>query len=349
MGKRLRSAIVAVVMLVLLLAVGFWFVVGTRAGQDLALAQTARAIFRDTPPDSFEGLRVFLCGTASPLVAPGRAQACVAVTAGDSLYLVDAGTGSAATMQLAREPTHHLRAILVTHFHSDHITGIPDFNLGSWVAGRSAPLRIVGPGGVERVVAGFNEAYALDRGYRIAHHGEELLPPALGAMHAEPVAPGVVVDEDGLTITAFAVDHRPVAPAYGYRFDYGGRSVVVSGDTVVVASLESAAKDADLLLHDVLSTPIVQALATAAREAGIRAAKIFEDIPSYHAPAAELGALADRAGVRMLGLYHFVPAPRNFLMERMYRRDLPGDAVLTEDGTVFELPTGSTAIHVRAP
>ena len=125
--------------------------------------------------------------------------------------------------------------------------------------------------------------------------------------------------------------------------------MVVSGDTVVVASLESAAKDADLLLHDVLSTPIVQALATAAREAGIRAAKIFEDIPSYHAPAAELGALADRAGVRMLGLYHFVPAPRNFLMERMYRRDLPGDAVLTEDGTVFELPTGSTAIHVRAP
>ena len=349
MAKRTRRAILAVVILALVLVAGFWFITGTRTGQDLAMERFVGVLLRNAPPATFDGLRVFLCGTASPLVAPGRAQACVAVTAGDSLYLVDAGTGSAATMQLAREPTRHLRAILVTHFHSDHITGIPDFNLGSWVAGRSAPLRIMGPVGVERVVAGFNEAYALDRGYRIAHHGAQLLPAALGVLHAEPVTPGVVLDENGLTVTAFAVDHRPVAPAYGYRFDYRGRSVVVSGDTVVVPSLEAAAKDADLLLHDVLSVPIVSALEAGARQAGIREAKIFEDIPSYHAPAAELGALAERAGVRMLGLYHFVPAPRNFLMQRVYRRDLPGDTVLTEDGMVFELPAGSTAIRVRAP
>ena len=349
MGKPQRSAIVILGVLLLVLVAGFGFVAVTQTGQDLAFARLARAIFSDTPPARFDGLRVFLCGTASPLVAPGRAQACVAVTAGDSLYLVDAGSGSAATMQLAGEPTQHLRAILVTHFHSDHITAIPDFNLNSWVAGRSAPLRIVGPPGVERVVAGFNEAYALDRGYRVARHGAQMLPPALAVLRAEPAVPGVVLEEDGLTVTAFAVDHRPVAPAYGYRFDYAGRSVVVSGDTVVVPSLEAAAKGADLLLHDVLSVPIVQALEVAARQAGVRAAKIFADIPSYHAPAAELGALAERAGVRMLGLYHFVPAPRNFLMQRMYRRDLPNDTVFTEDGMVFELPAGGTAIRLRAP
>ena len=344
MGKPARVGVVLIAVLALV-ALGAFYVLGTRHGQDLALERAVAGIFAGGVPAEYDGLRVFVCGSGSPL--PGRAQACVAITAGDSLYLVDSGAGSPATMQLHGQPMGRLRAVLVTHLHSDHITGVPDMNLQSWVVGRDEPLRVIGPAGVDGVVGGFNEAFAIDRGFRVAHHGAELLDPDLGVMHAETVGPGVIVEDDGLTITAFTVNHAPIAPAFGYRFDYRGRSVVVSGDTVVTFNLEAAARGADLLLHDVLSMRIVRTLGAAATEAGAsRMARIFADITTYHAPAVELGALAERAGVRMLGVYHYVPPPRNLLMERIYRHDLPADTVLTRDGTEFKLPADSTAIHV---
>ena len=346
MGTVLRFVLV---LAALSAAVG-WFFLGTNAGQDLLLARATSTAFDRVPVTEYDGLRVFMCGTSSPLIGPGRAQACVAVRAGRALYVVDAGTGSNDTMTLSGEPVRGLRAILLTHFHSDHIAGIGDFNLASWVAGREAPLDVVGPSGVERVVAGFNEAFALDREHRVAHHGVDLLDPEAGLLDAVAVETGVIVDRDGLRITAFDVDHAPIEPAVGYRFDYGGRSVVVSGDTVATDSLREAAGRADLLLHDALSLPIVKAMQTAAEGAGMtRQAKILMDIQDYHAPAADLPALAESAGVGMLALYHLVPAPRNTVMERIFERDLPGDAVLTVEGMVFELPRGSDRIRVRSP
>ena len=344
-----RAALVLVVLAVLLAGAG-WLLVKTRSGQDLVLGLTIPRLLDTTPVRSFDGLRVFMCGIASPLVTRGHAQSCVAVLAGENLYVVDAGRGSAGTMQFGGESMLPLRAILLTHFHSDHITGIPDFNLNSWVAGRPQALEIIGPEGVDRIVAGFNEAFALDYGYRVAHHGAALLPPELGELQAKVIAAGVILDHEGLVVTAFPVDHSPVEPAFGYRFDYGGRSVVVSGDTVVVESLRTAATGADLLLHDALSLPIVQALEAAANALGrTRQAKILADIPSYHAHAAELAALAESAGVRQLALYHLVPVPANYLMREVFKRDLPADAILTVDGMVFELPRGSTKVRVHAP
>ena len=333
----------------LLVATAGWYVVYTRSGQDWLLARTLPALFANQPVMSFDGLRVFLCGTGSPLIAPGHAQSCIAVMADDDLYVVDAGMGAAGTFQFNGESLMPLRSILLTHFHSDHITGIPDVNLNSWVMGRKEQIRVRGPVGVERVVAGFNEAFGLDYGYRTAHHGADFLPPELAPMLAETIEPGIVLEEDGLTITAFPVDHFPVEPAFGYRFDYRGRSVVVSGDTVVTVSLMNAAKGADLLFHDALCLPIIRALGTAAREAGNRGAAILQDIQSYHAHAVQLGPLVEAAEVDMLALYHLLPVPRNYLMDQVFRRDLPDDAVVTVDGMVFELPSGSEDIHVHTP
>ena len=92
----------------------------------------------------FDGLKITLCGTSSPIPAPGRAQACVAVETPEHLYIIDAGSGSAATANLSGVPMEKLRGILITHFHSDHISDIGDFNLNSWVAGRPEPLQIIG-------------------------------------------------------------------------------------------------------------------------------------------------------------------------------------------------------------
>ena len=135
LGTLVLASVVAVAVLV---GGGYWFVVRTAAGQDFLLGRMAGAVLSGGLPSEFDGLRVFMCGTSGPLAAPGRAQTCVAVTAGDSLYLFDAGEGSADVAQLHGLPTETLRAVFVTHMHSDHIAGINNFNLASWVQGRQS-------------------------------------------------------------------------------------------------------------------------------------------------------------------------------------------------------------------
>ncbi len=346
-SSSMRRFIAVLFVLVGLAGGAGWLLLDTRTGQDWLLPRLVDAAMRQTPIQAFDGLRVFMCGTSSPLPSGDRAQACVAVLAGGDLFLVDAGMGSANTMNLHGEAMQNLRAILITHFHSDHISGIYDFNLGSWVAGRGEPLVLVGPPGVERIAEGLNEAFALDRSYRVAHHGEDLMLPALGELGAREIAPGEIWNNEGLVITAFPVDHAPINPAYGYRFDYKGRSVVISGDSNVVESLVSAAKGADLLLHDALSMPILKAMEDGALKAGRpRQAKIFGDIQNYHAGADTLGALITQTDVGMLAVYHLVPPPRNLLMERIFKRDLPAGTVITRDGMVFSLPAGSQDIRI---
>ena len=345
----MRRAIWIVVFIVGSLALAYTLATNTRAGQDFLLKHLAAAAMRDEPSAPPKGgLRVFMCGTSSPLPAPNRAQACVAVMADDRLYLIDAGAGSPQVALLGGVPLENLRALLLTHFHSDHIAAVGDFNLVSWVAGRPRPLEVLGPEGVDRVVSGLNEMYALDGAYRVAHHGAAFLQPELHELVARTIEPGVVLDDAGLIITAFAVDHGPVKPAVGYRFDYGGRSVVITGDMIVTDGLIEAARGADLLLADAISLPIVEALENGARAAGRdRRAKILHDIQEYHASTSSLADAAQRADVRKLALYHLVPAPRNTLMKKIFMRGMPHGTVLTEDGMLFDLPAGSTDMVVR--
>ncbi|MYE13675.1 MAG: MBL fold metallo-hydrolase [Gammaproteobacteria bacterium] len=341
--KRIATALVVIAAVG---AIVYWFATQTRVGQDLVLERMLSTLIEGQEPLDPDSLHVFVCGSASPLPAPGRAQACIAIVAGDDLFLVDAGSGSAQVTMLGRLPVASMRAIFLTHYHSDHIGAIGDHNINSWAAGRSAPLQVVGPEGVEEVVAGFNRAFAMDAAYRTEHHGMALMPPELGVLAARTIEPGLVHDEDGLRIRAFAVDHAPVAPAFGYRFDYRGRSVVVTGDTVVVPSLVAAAEDVDLLLTDALAEHLVLALARANEQANPRGAQILRDVLDYHAHTDDLVALAERAGVRQLALYHLVPAPANAFMEDVFRRGLPDDVILTVEGMRFELPVGSDEVRV---
>lgn len=327
------------------IALGIW---NSRAGQDWLLEQVATAVLQQAPPMiEFDGLQVFMCGTSSPLPAPDRAQACVAILAGESLYLVDAGAGSAQVASLAGLPLQRLEAIFLTHFHSDHIAAVPEFNLNSWVAGRPEPLSVIGPAGVAEVVDGLNAAYRLDQTYRVAHHGAELLPPDLGVMQSNLMEGGTALVFGDLTVTSIVVNHDPVHPAVAYRFDYQGRSVVISGDAIVNQELIDAAADADLMLQDTLSLPIIKTLE--AVSAGTRMENIFHDIQDYHAHADDLTAFVEQSGVRQLAVYHLVPPPSNALFEKIYSRDLPDGTIVTEDGMIFELPAGSEKMTVIAP
>ena len=182
-------------------------------------------------------LSVLLCGTGSPLPDRDRAGPCAIVAAGKRLYVIDVGIGSVRNMLSWRLPLEDVAGVLLTHFHSDHIPELGEIRLQTWVAGRKHHLPVYGPPGVETVVAGFEQAYALDTKYRVEHHGADFLPPDAAPMEAhavtipEDATTAVVLDQDGLKITAIRVHHGPVKPAYGYRFDYHGRSVVISGDT----------------------------------------------------------------------------------------------------------------------
>jgi len=295
----------------------------------------------------YDGLKITLCGTSSPLPAPGRAQACVAVETPNHLYLVDAGSGSAATANLAGVPTEKLRGILLTHFHSDHISDIGDFNLNSWVAGRPQPLQVIGPDGVDRIVEGLNIAYELDRGYRVSHHGAEFLNPELGILQSRSIKEGVIVDEDGLRITAFEVSHPPIEPAFGYRLDYGGRSVVISGDSLVTDKIVEISDGADVVLHDAMELQLVQTAENVLRNAGAtRTATVLHDIQDYHATTEDLQRLIDEAEIGLLALYHLVPAPRNAMAVAAFNRSIPEGALITEDAMVISLPSGSEDILI---
>lgn len=294
------------------------------------------------------GLKVTMCGTSSPLPAPGRAQACVAVETPDHVYIVDAGSGSAATANLAGIPMNKLRAILVTHYHSDHISDISDFNLNSWVAGRPDPLQVVGPAGADRLVEGLNIAYELDRQYRVAHHGEELLNPELGELQSRTIVEGEILDQDGLAITAFEVSHPPIEPAFGYRFDYAGRSIVISGDSLVTDKIIEMSDGVDVVLHDAMALQLVQGAEYATRSVGNeRLATVLHDIQDYHATTTDLQRLIDEADIGQLALYHLVPAPRNAMALAAFNRGIPEGAVLTEDAMTISLPADSDEILIE--
>jgi ribonuclease Z len=298
-------------------------------------------------------LQVVLCGTGSPLADPDRASACTAVIAGGHFFLVDAGPGSANTADLANLPLGHLDGVLLTHFHSDHIGDLGEVTTRSWIAGRTQPLDVYGPAGVARLVGGLQEMYAADVDARVAHHGDQYMPRAAASAVAReialadtPDADAVIFDQDGLRVTMFRVDHEPVRPAVGYRFDSKGRSVVVSGDTKKSASVIAHAKGADLLVHEALASELTERAVLAARRLGMdRTAKLASDIPGYHTSPREAGEVAQEAGVAHLVLSHMVPAPSNFVMKRVFTSDVAeaysGEVTLGEDGMRFSLPPRS--------
>jgi ribonuclease Z len=318
------------------------------------VSRNSKALFGD------DALRVLLCGTGSPLPHRTRAKACVAVFAAGRFWVVDTGSGSWNRMALLGIDATRVGAVFFTHFHSDHIGDLGEFNLNTWVAGRDAPLRVFGGPGVERVVAGFNEAYALDRGYRVAHHGADFLPPDRGLLVAEPIPElvesgerVVILSQDGLEISAFAVHHDPVKPAYGYRFDYKGRSVIVTGDTAKSDAVVRAAKGGDVLLHEAQANHLITMIGEAGAAAGRpRVAKIMHDILDYHTTPVEAAEVANAAGVKLLVLYHLNPPPPAKFIESYFARGVSdvraNDWLIADDGLLIELPAGSAAVNTRS-
>lgn len=346
--KKLISVTLAIVAI---LGIAAAVIYNTAAGQDAMFKQATKLVFGQRP-ETFDGMRVVVCGSASPLGnVPDRAQACIAVVTPEHFFLFDVGARSPMRMGQARLPMRRLNGVFLTHFHSDHIAALPAVNLTTWVQGRPERLNVYGPPGVESVVDGFNAAYTLDRGYRTTHHGSDLLPPEAGPMQANAFDPGAIVWQDELaTVTSFAVSHPPIEPAVGYRVDYRGRSVVISGDTNAADSLFNAAQGADLLFHDALSRTLLDPMIATGKELNVpRMPTVMEDVIDYHADSTTLAERAEQAGIKQLALYHLVPAPANALAKKMFLRDLPPSIILASDLQTFDLPPDSTELQIYDP
>ncbi|MEM1396777.1 MAG: MBL fold metallo-hydrolase, partial [Pseudomonadota bacterium] len=298
------------------------------AVQDRIVDGAARAAIRsdDSTWRADDGLTVIFCGTGSPLPSLQRAQTCTAVVAGDQFFLVDIGTGAWENIQLLGLPGASLGGIFLTHFHSDHFGDLGEANLDSWVDGRATKLRVYGPTGVEKVVRGINAAYALDNTYRTAHHTKAVAPPRTSGLDPiEFLTPDeeetVVYDDAGLRVTAFRVDHHPVDPSVGYRFERDGRTVVISGDTAPSKRVVTAAMGADLLVHEAQANHMVRIVGREAKSAGqARIAKIMDDIPSYHTSPVDAAKIANEANVPLLALNHLTPAPDNSITKKIFMR-----------------------------
>jgi ribonuclease Z len=302
-------------------------------------------------------LSILLVGTGTPLPDVSRAGPSTMIAAGDRLYLVDAGVDSARNLQLWKVPLQKIDAVLITHLHSDHIGGLADIRLQTWVAGRRAPLKVYGPPGIERVVAGFNEAYAIDDTYRTKHHGAAMLPPTAAALLAVPIVipanatTSAVFSEAGLKVTAVRVRHEPANPAYGYRFDFAGRSVTVSGDTIYDEDLARAAQDGDVLVHEALAPELVAIMHDELLAAGRpRPAKIMHDIPGYHTTPVEAARIANLAHVKLLLYTHLLPILPNAIAVRAFLKGVdevrPDGVKVGHDGMVVRLPGGGHEIEV---
>ncbi|HXF39930.1 MAG TPA: MBL fold metallo-hydrolase [Blastocatellia bacterium] len=319
----------------------------------LALAASGQQSSGSAPADAGllnDGqLHVVLCGTGSPLQDANRAAACVAIIAGGEFVLVDTGPGSWRKAVANNLPAQSLSAILLTHFHSDHIGDLGEALVQSWIAGRIHKINVYGPPGVEQVVAGFTQAYSLDTSYRVQHHGEEWMPRVGAGAIAQPVrltsneAAALVFERNELKVTAFKVEHDPANPAYGYRFEYRGRVVVISGDTSKSANLARHAMGADILIHDVIAKNLLQMAASNFDQAGNRRrAKLARDIMTYHASPLEAAEIAASARVETLVFTHMVPPPTSPQIEQAFLRGMSdvfkGRVVLGTDSMRFDLP-----------
>jgi ribonuclease Z len=306
-----------------------------------------------------DGLYVALCGAGSPLPDPNRSGPCTAVIAGDQLYVVDSGAGSSKILSRMRVPQGEIDAVLLTHLHSDHIDGLGELQLQRWAnGGHRSPLPIYGPQDVEMVVDGFNLAYTPSRKYRVAHHGEGVVPASgAGAVAVPFTAPPqgkglLLIDRNGLKVTTFRVAHDPVDPAVGYRFDYKGRSVLISGDTIKSENLQSFATGVDVLVHEALAAHLVEIMTRGAKSAGRdRLAQITEDILDYHATPVDAAEIARDAGVKLLVYNHIVPPLLIGPMEDLFLEGVDdvyeGPVRVGRDGTFIRLEAGTQTIEVE--
>ena len=282
-------------------------------------------------PVAAQDFRVTLLGTGDPIPRTDRFGPATLVEVGGQELLFDVGRGATQRLVQMNIALSAVDAVFLTHFHHDHLVGLPDLWMTGWIpppfGRRSVPFEVWGPTGTASLLKHLEQAFALNTSIRIP---DELLPPAGIEMVAHEFdADGVVYEKDGVKVIAFAVDHGDlIKPAYGYRVDYDGRAVVISGDTRFDRNLIAAAEGADLIVHEV-------ALAS---DELLASSEQFRRIVAHHTTPEEAGIVFAEVAPKLAVYTHLVmlssrtipEAPLASLITRT-RTNYDGPLVIGED------------------
>lgn len=274
-----------------------------------------------------QNLKVTLLGTGSPQPRMDRFGPSILVEAGEKKLLFDCGRGATQRIEQIKIPFTEIDALFLTHLHSDHVVGIPDLWLTGWARGRKVPLQIWGPAGTKEMMSHLEEAYQFDIQIR---QEDDKLPSQGVAVVVKDIEQSVVYDNAGIKVMAFTVDHGRVKPALGYRVDYGGHSVVMSGDTRFSENLIHFSQGTDVLIHEVIDPDAFRT-----KNPSINPER-FQAIVGHHTTAEQAGTIFARVKPKLAVYSHIVPGDTTDLIS-LTRRTYSGRLEVGEDSMSFEI------------
>ena len=275
-----------------------------------------------------QDIKVTLLGTGNPRPVLSRFGPSILVEAGNQKLIFDCGRGVAQRIYQLGIPFNNITGLFLTHLHSDHTVGIPDLWLTGWVSGRDKPLPVWGPQGTVSMMKYLQKAYAFD--IHIRRDVDTKLPGAGAEVIAHDMKEGVVYDHEGVKVTAFLVDHGEIKPAYGYRVDYRGHSVTMSGDTRPSDNLVKFAQGTDLLIHEVIDVDDYQN--SGSNDTSEQSKKII----GHHTTAEQAGEVFSRVKPKLAVYAHIVPPDVPNVIPHT-RKTYSGPLVVGEDLMTIEI------------
>ena len=293
-----------------------------------ALVSALRPLLAQPTPAS--KTRLILLGTGGgPRPRAATMASAQVIVVRDRLYVVDCGDGVARQLVLAGLALPALRHVFITHHHSDHNADYGNLLLLAWASGLRERVDAWGPAPLEHITRLFLEMSATDIDTRVADEGRTPLAPLV---HAHDLtAPGIVVADEHVKVTAATATHPMIKSAFAYRFDTADRSIVISGDTAMSDAIISLAKGADVLVHEAIYLEAVDRLAARVPTA----ATLKKHLLASHTTAEDCGRVAAAAGVKTLVLSHFVPPDDPLVTEQAWvdaaRKHFSGRIVFGRD------------------
>src|ERR1700752_3552282 len=278
-----------------------------------------------------QSTRIILLGTkGGPRVGEtGRSNPSTLLLIDDVPYVVDCGYGTSKQLLTTGVPLNKLRYIFITHHHSDHNLEFGPLFYNAWITGLPVKVDAYGPPGLTNMMRDFFNYQKFDIDTRIVDEGRAD-PRNLLTAH-EFDKPGVVLVNDDVKVSTCLVRHPPIKHSYAYRFDARDRSVVISGDTSYAPELATFAKGADVLVHEVMYLPAIEALVNRLPNAK----RLREHLMAAHPLPEDVGKIATQAEVKTLVLSHFVPGDDASITDEMWaegvRKHFKGRLVVGKD------------------